>query len=130
MDPAVRALCGGGRLGVLVIALERARAAEQDLTILGDADLDALDRRAGGVGFHGPIPLDAQKHRAFGHAVELLQVDPERAVEREEVRSDRFARGVRDADAAETQGILERAIDQHAAEPVKHPWGQRYPMPV
>ena len=89
-----------------------------------------LDRRAGGIGLYRPIALDAQKHRALGHPVELLQVDPERAVEREEVGSDRLARGVGDADAAETQRILERPVDQHVTEPVEHPLRQRHAMPV
>ena len=130
MDPAVRALRGGGRLGVLVIALERARALEQHLAVLGDADFDAVDRRADGVGLHRAILLDAQEHRALGHAVELLQIDPERAVEGEEVGSDRLARGIGEADAAEAQSILERPVDQRFTEPIEHPFGQRHAMPV
>src|SRR6202008_2011064 len=115
MDPAVRAFCGGGRFRVLVIALERARAFEQNLATLGDADVDAVDWRTDRVGFHGSIPLDAQEYRTLGHAVELLQIDPERAVEGEEVGSDRLARGIGEADAAEAQSILERPVNQHVA---------------
>ena len=123
MDPAVRALCRGGRLGVLVIALERARALEQDLAVLGNPDFDVLDRRAGGIRLYRPIPLDAQEYRALGHAIELLQVDPERAVEGKEVRSDRLARGIGEADAAETQSIFERPVNQQVTEPIQHPLG-------
>src|SRR5580704_18430277 len=130
MNPAVRALCRGRRLGVPVIALERARTLEQHLAILGDADFDALDGRAGGVGLYRPVPLDAKEHRALGHPVELLQIDPEGAVERKEVRSDRLARRIGEADAAETQGILQRPVDQHVTEPIQHSLGQRYAMPV
>src|SRR5262250_2817266 len=85
VNPAVRALCRGGRLRVLVVTLEGARALEQHFAVLGDADLDVPDWRADGVGPYRSVSLDAQEYRALGHAVQLLQIDPERAVEGEEV---------------------------------------------
>ncbi len=42
--PAVGVDRGGGRLGVLPVAEEAARAAGQDLAVVGDPDLDARDR--------------------------------------------------------------------------------------
>src|SRR6202023_1517259 len=100
------------------------------LAILGDADFAALDRLAGGVGLYRPSPLDAQKHRALGHAIELLQIDPDRAIKSEEVGSDRLACGIGEADAAEAQRILERPVDQQVAEPIEHPLDQRHATPV
>src|SRR5262249_24465435 len=63
VDPTVRPLCLGRCFGVLIIALEGARAAEQDLAVLGDTDLDVLDRGADGVGSSCSVSLDAQKDR-------------------------------------------------------------------
>ena len=69
-------------------------------------------------GFASP---DAQEHRALGHAVELLQIDAERAVELEEVGADRFARGIGHPDAAQPERVLQRCIDHEIAEPVEQP---------
>src|SRR5215472_884719 len=106
VDPTIRALCFGRCFRVLMIVLEGAGAAEQDLAVLCDTDLDVLDRGADGVRSCGSVLLDAQEDRAFGHSVELLQVDAQQAVESKQIRPNRLARSIGDADTAETQRIL------------------------
>src|SRR6516165_6488522 len=118
IHPAVRPLCLGRSLWISVITPKRSRAFEQYLAILGNADLDALDRWPNRVGLHIPVLLDAQENGAFGHPVELLQIDPEGAVEDEKIGPDRLTCGVGDADAAEAESILQRTIDQQIAEPI------------
>ena len=59
--------------------------------------------------------------KGFGLAVELLQVEAERAIEGEEIGADRLARGIGDADAREAERVLQRAVDQEIAEPVGEP---------
>ena len=56
--------------------------------------------------------MDGDEHRGFGLAVELLHVDAERAVEVEDLRPHRLARGVGDAHAAHAERVLERPVDQ------------------
>src|SRR6516164_2791199 len=130
VNPAVWPLCLDRRRGVLVIAVEGAGTAEQDLAVIGDMDLDILDWGADGVGFYRAVLLDAQKDRAFGHPVELLQIDTERAVEDEQIGPDRLASGICDPHLAEPEGVFQRSVDQHTAEPIKCPINQSYRMPV
>ena len=65
-----------------------------------------LDRGADGVGLYCSVLLDAQKDRAFGHPIELLQVDSQRAVENEQIGADRLTGGIGNAHTAETERIL------------------------
>src|SRR6516162_8707524 len=130
MDPAVRPLRLGGRRWVLVIAVEGARAAEQYFPALRNTNIAVLDRRTDRVGFYQPVLLNTQKDGALGHPVKLLQVDPERSVEDEEVRSDRLACGIGDTDAAQPDRVLERTVNQHIAEPMEHPIETRHRLPV
>ena len=52
------------------------------------------------VGAHRAVGLRGDIEERLGLAVELLQVEAERAVEGEEIGADRLARGIGDADAA------------------------------
>ena len=84
---------------------------------VGDLDLDLGRRLADRVRLDLAVGLDGDEDAGFGAAVELLQVDAERAVEIEDIRPDRLAGGVGQANPAEAQGVLERAVDQELAEP-------------
>ena len=55
---------------------------------------------------------------------------PERAIEAEDLRPDRLARRIADADAREPEAVLQRAVDQDIAEPVDQPRRQRHRLLV
>jgi hypothetical protein len=78
-------------------------------------------RHAHGVRAHLAIGLLGDEDRGLGLAVELLEVDPERAVEIEDLRPDRLARGIAHAHPAQPHRVLQRAIDQQVAQPVFEP---------
>src|SRR5579883_1772509 len=118
MDPAVRRLRLARRLGVLVVLLEHAGAAEHHLARLAHLELDAGDRPPHGIGPHLAVRLDGDEDRGLGRAVELFDVDAERAVEHEGVRPDRLACVIGEADAAHPEGVLERPVDEELAEPI------------
>src|SRR3546814_5112247 len=88
MQPAVGGLGLGGRLGIREILPEHAGAAEQHLAALVDPDLDLRRRRADGIRLDGTVGLHRDENARLGHAVELLQVEPEAAIEVEDVRSE------------------------------------------
>ena len=119
MHPAVRLQRLGGGVGVLVIAQEHAGTAVQDLAVGGDLELHLGHDRADGIGLHVAVRLHADEDAGLRHAVELLDVDAERAVEGENLRADGLAGGVGQADAAEAQVVLERPVDQRVAEAVQ-----------
>ena len=119
--PAVGVEHLGGRCGVLVVLLEQPGRAHQHLAGVGDPDLDAFDRHADGVGAHLVVGLQADEDGGLGRAVELLQVDADRAVEGEQVRADRLARGVGDAHAREAERVAQRRVDEQVAERVAQP---------
>ena len=87
-------------------------------------------RRADGVGVDFAVRLRGEIEERFGLAVELLQVQADRAIEREQVGADRLARGVGDAHAREAEHVLERAVNQKLAEPVEQPAVQRHRLAV
>src|SRR3990172_3808292 len=119
VEPAVVRLHLGSRFGVLVVRLEEPRRADQDLAGVGHLDLDALHRRADGVDLHLAIRLHAHEHRGLGGPVELLQVDPDRAVEHEEIGSDRLAGGVGELHPAHAEDVAQRPVHEQVAEPVE-----------
>ena len=125
---------GGDDLGglgvVLEIAHELARRLEQDLAVLGDAQIDVGHHRPNRVGIDFSVRLGGDVEKGFGLAVELLQVQADRAVEREQVGPDRLARGIGDAHAREPEHVLERPVDQKLAERVKRAAGQRHRLAV
>ena len=57
----------------------------------------------------------------FGLAVELAQLDAERAVEDEGVFADRLAAGEGAAQPGQAELVLDRAVDQPFAEPGQQP---------
>ena len=119
VDPAVLQRLPRG-LGVLVVAGEDARAPVQDLARVADPQLDARQRRSHRVELHVAVLLDAHQRARLRHAVELLHVDAERAVELEQLRADRLARGIGHADTPHAQVVAQGAVDEHAADLVQH----------
>ena len=116
MHEAVRGLRLRRLRRVLVIAEEDAGGAVEHLAVLGDADLDLRRRPPDRVGADLAIGLHGDVDRSFRLPVELLQVHPDRAVEAEDLRADRFARGVADLDAREPEAVLQRAVDEDVAD--------------
>ena len=60
-----KGLGADGGLWIAVILFEQPRALDQNLTIVSNLDLHALDGWAHGVGLDGTIFLNAYKHRCF-----------------------------------------------------------------
>ena len=108
-----------GRDRVLVVALEQAGRLDQDLAARRHLQLNAFARYADGVSLGLVVGLHADEHRGLGRAVELLQVDADRAVEAEQVGADRFARRVGDANARQPERVAQRAVDAQVAERIE-----------
>ena len=82
------------------------------------APIDSVVRVLKGV-------LDGDENAGFGRSINLLQIHPQRAIEAENVRPDRFARRVGQAYARKAQNVEQRAIDKQAAQRIKEAVGQR-----
>jgi hypothetical protein len=107
----------GGGVGPLVVFLEQHCRLHQHLAVVGDLDLDAGRRLADAVELDLAVRLQADVGAGFGLAVELLEVDADRAVEAEQVGADRRTGGVGHANAAHAQHIAQGAVDQQIAQP-------------
>ena len=83
MEPSLGILHLHRRLRILVVLLEEARRADQQLALRCELELDAGHRRADRVGLHLVVGLDADEHAGLGRAVELLEIDAEGTVEDE-----------------------------------------------
>ena len=70
---------------------------------------------------HLAVGLLGDEHAGLGLAVELLEVDPERPVEIEDLGADRLSGRIADAHAGEPERVLQRPVDQHVAQAVAHP---------
>ena len=76
------------------------------------------------------IDLAVRLHRAepgqLGGAVDLLQVDPDRAEEAERVGAERRAAGIDPAGAAQPELVAQRPVDQDLAERAQQPRARRH----
>ena len=129
----VPAICGqhfSRGLWIFEIALEQARRLNQNLAVVGHLDLDALAWHAHSVGTRFVVGLQADKHRRFRGAIQLLQVDTNRAVKTEQVRANGFTGGVGHTHPAETQVVAQRAIDHEVAQRIQHAVGQAHRFAV
>ena len=105
VQPAVIERAAGG-LGVLVVPGEDARAAEEDLAVVGDADL-GLDRRRADRPDHDIIgPRDDADGRVLGHAPGLADVDADRVEEAQHLGGDRRRAAHRGVAAREAELLL------------------------
>ena len=62
----------------------------------------------------------------FGGAVDLLQIDPDRAEEANDVGAERSAAGIDEAGAPQTELVAQRAINQHLADRAQQPQAERH----
>jgi hypothetical protein len=96
-----------------------------NLAVRGDAQFDVRRGRADRVRAHGAVGLRRDVEKGLGLSVKLLEIEAERAIERKQIRADRLAGGVGDADAGESERIFQRTVDQRLAERVVRaggPW--------
>ena len=118
MNPAVRGLGAAGGFIVLVVADEDAGRTVQNLATVGDLDLDPRRRLADRIGADFAVRLGGDVDAGLGLSVELFQVEPERAVEAENLRSDRFACRIADTHLGKAHSVLQRPVDKEFAKPV------------
>ena len=118
VEEALRVDCLARRVGPLVVFLHETRRAHQHFPRIGDAHLDPGHGRTHGLELDVARGVHAHRHAGFGHSVELLQVDADGAVEIEQVRTDRLAAGIGDANARHAQHVLERPEYEDLAEPI------------
>ena len=124
-DPTIGGLGLGRRLIVLVIGDENAGALEMDFAIVRDLDLDLRRRSADRIRLDLAIRLQGDEHARFRRSVELFQVDADRAVEIEDVRTDRLSRRVGHAHPRHAKRILQWPIDEDLSQPVFDPIDER-----
>ena len=119
---------GGEHLGrglrILEVLFKQTGRLNQNLAVVSHLDLDTGNWHAHGVGTGFMVGLQADKHRGLGGAIQLLEVDANRAVEGEQVRANRLTRGVGHAHPAQAQGVAQRAVDQQIAQRIQEPVGQ------
>ena len=121
MDPAVVGLGILGRLVVLVIGLEHARAFEHDLAVVLDPQFHLRRWYADTVGANVSVGLDGDEDRRFRRPVELFQIEAHGPIEIEDIRADGLTGGVAQAHARKPKNVLQGAIDQQFAKPVFEP---------
>src|SRR5262245_51418065 len=90
-DPAIHCLVDSACREILQILTQRARRSIEHLSRLVDSDFDSWKRTPHRVGMDLAIGLVGDIDRGFGLPVELLEVEPKRAVEAEDLRPDRLA---------------------------------------
>ena len=115
VQPAVLQRLARGRL-VLEVAAEHAAGADHDLAGVADLHLHARQRPAHGVELDLVGRLHGVVGAALGLAVELAQLEAERAVEDEGVLADGLAAGEGMAQARQPELVLDRGHHQELAE--------------
>ena len=101
---------------VLEVALEDDGAADEHLSAIGDLDLDARARPAGGRRVRLAARLQRHQARRLRRAVDLLEVDADRPEEAEGVRPEGGAASERPPRAAQPELIADRRVDQDVAQ--------------
>src|SRR5207245_4007263 len=108
-------------LVVLEVALEDDGAADKHLAAVGDLDLDARARPAGRRGIGLGARLERHQTGRLRRAVDLLEVDADRAEETERVRTERGAARQRPLGAAQAELIPDRRVDEDVPAPAREP---------
>ena len=93
----------------------------KNLAILGDPQIHAGRIHAHRIAAHLAIGRLGDEHADLGLAKQLFQVDPQREIEITGFRPDRLARRVSCTHLREPQGVLQRLIDHHLAQPIQQP---------
>ena len=112
--PAVKGF--GGRFGFVEVPFKHAVRAHQDLTVFGNADLDARRGFANRMKTDLARSLNRVDRAVLGLAVELTQLDPQGAVEHKGVFPDRFTAGERILEAAHPELVLDRTENNRLAQ--------------
>src|SRR6266404_5019107 len=114
--PAILAERVSGGFRLFVIALEHRRRADQHLAVPGDAQLDAGQDPADGIGVRFAVRLQRSETGELSGAPHLLYVDADRAKKPIGIATERRAAGVEPAGAAEPQLIAQRPVNQDLAK--------------
>src|SRR5690606_38624713 len=101
--------------------VENAVCANEDFPVIVDLDLDAGQRLADGVQLHVTRALCSCERAILGLAIELLQVEPERAEEKESILANRLARRVGALGTGKAKVIAQRREHQKIADGVADP---------
>ena len=120
----------GRCIGPFVVFLQQHGTAHQDFAVVSDLHFSARCRNADGIEFDIAVRLQTNVGAGFSGPVQLLQVDADRPIETEQIRSDRRARRVRDANAAHPENVAERPVHQNVTEPVLEAIAPRYRLAV
>ena len=127
---AVRRHRLGGLVRQPMIGDEHAGRAELHFAVLRDADIDMGRGRTDGVRRDLSVGLAGDVEEGLGLAVELLQVEPERTIEAEELGTDGLSGRVGDSAIGIAERVLQRGVNEKFAEPVEKPPGERHLGPV
>ena len=118
MQPAILQAFAGGCV-LLEITAEYAFRTNKDFAGVADLDIDAGQGTPDCMQTHFIRPLDGVIRAALGLAVELPQLDAERAIEYECIFPHGFAASECAAQARQPELILDRAADQPLADRVE-----------
>ncbi len=110
---------------LLVVALEHARSAHLHLAAVADAHLGARQRAPHRIRIGLAVDLPGDERAGFRGAVDLLQIDAERAKEAERVGAQRSAARQAPARASQAELVAHRAIDDELAEQIGEPGAER-----
>src|ERR1700724_4549253 len=128
--PAILAERVSGGFRLFIIALEHRRRTDQHFAVPGDAQLDAGQDPADGIGVGLAVRLQGSETGELGGAPHLLYVDADRAKKPIGIGTERRASGVEPAGAAETQLIAQRSVNQDLAKRQTEPcrWWKRFSL--
>ncbi len=116
LEPSVLGQRRAALLRLLVIALEHAARAGEHLAVIGDPHLDPGKNPPDGLGIDLAVGLRRAHAGQLGGAVDLLQVDPDRAKKAERVGAERRAAGIDEPGAAQPELIAQRRVYEDFAD--------------
>src|SRR5206468_9223116 len=117
--------CVPGRLGLAVIFAHEPGRAYEYFSIVGHPDFDARHWRSDSVEPHVARALHAHGDARLGHAIQLFEIDAQRAIKIEEVGADGFTAGIRDLQTGHAEHVFERAVHQPLAEHIQRAINRR-----
>ena len=117
LEPPVLGEGGRGLVGKIPVALEDAGVLGLDLAgLLVDSQLGSRVGNADRAELHAPDRVESGDGRVLGHAVELVDRDPQAHEELEDLRGDRRCARRRPATPPQTDPLEQRAKDQWIPE--------------